>query len=107
MSTKVALGAGAIVVAIAASILVYRNSQAPERAARHPAAAPEGVAPAPVATAKSDADFARMRADLGLVQGQLRALQDRVNEPKAPEPAAAVEAEEPSDEVSLQERRIE
>ena len=48
-----------------------------------------------------------MRAELGLVQGQLRALQERVTEQKAPEAAAAVVADEPSDGVSLQERRVE
>jgi hypothetical protein len=106
MSAKAAFGAGAIVLAVGAAVPIYRSLQAPERAARHPVHAAEPVTAAPVA-AKSDADLARMRAELGLVQGQLRALQERVTEQKAPEAAAAVEADEPSDGVSLQERRIE
>jgi hypothetical protein len=106
MSAKISFGAGAILLAIAASVLVYRGLQAPERAARHPVTTAEPVTAAPVA-AKSDADLARMRAELGLVQGQLRALQERMTEQTVPEAAAAVEAQEPSDGASLHERRVE
>ena len=108
MSAKAALGIGALVLALAASVLVYRNLQPPGGTARDTAraAAAEPVTAAPVA-AKSDADSARMRAELGLLQGQLRALQERVNERKTSEAAAPVEAEEPLDEASLMERRKE
>jgi hypothetical protein len=48
-----------------------------------------------------------MRAELGLGEGQLRALREQVAERKAPEAPPPVEAPEPPDEASIQEQRKE
>ncbi len=103
MSAKAALGAGASVLTIAAAVVVYRSLQAPERAVRQEVVA----SAAEPATARSEIELERMRAELGLVQGQLRALREQVTERKAPEAPAPVEAQEPPDEASIQEQREE
>jgi hypothetical protein len=108
MSGKALFVVGAVVVSLAGSVVVYRGLRAPE-----PVRSPSARAVAESRQAESspnsnsNADVERLRAELGLLQGQLSSLRERVAEQKAPVAPVETEAPEELDPATLQQRREE